>query len=163
MKNTILLLTLLFSVNAFAADSSCREEKNKSIMHMMKLGFSYAEASEREQENYKVCICNNGNETQNAIEEIEGSVEVEIMLPEPVGIVTVPAKHARDFWVSDRNTDTGQCLAKIDSEELCNTPLKAALEQYFQIHASCSKDPFVSRADLEARRKYGIAGPYERQ
>lgn len=163
MKNTMLLLTLLFSVNAFAADSGCRHEKNLRIISMMKMGFSYGEASDRAQEGFKVCVCGTGNETENAIEEIEESVEIELMLPDPVRIVNVPVKHARDFWVAGRNTDTGQCLASIDGNELCNTPLKAALEQYFQIHASCGKDPYISKADLEMRRKYGIAGPYERQ
>ena len=47
MKKMMLLLTLLFSFNAFAADSSCRHEKNLSIISMMKKGFSYGEASDR--------------------------------------------------------------------------------------------------------------------
>ena len=50
MKKTILLLTLLFSVNAFAddpawwSDNKCRQERNKSYASLVFLGFKAGDA-----------------------------------------------------------------------------------------------------------------------
>lgn len=163
MIKTIMALTFLLSANSFAFDSSCEKTRVQNRYAMMNKGFSYAQANQQLEAEFKTCICQSGDETENAIEQIENSVEIELVLENPMRIALMPAKKSRDFNMNGRNEDNGACLVVIDDPKLCNTPLKSALDQYFQVHASCGKNVFLSKKNVQYRIDAGIYGQYDKQ
>lgn len=124
MKKPILLLTLLFSVNAFAdsapdwwKDSTCRQTMNRDFLLMVANGYSRAEATKRTDDNFKTCICATGDESKSAVDSLLANYEIEMISENTGSIITVPVKYGRDFTIMFVKT---QCYINVHKPELCN-------------------------------------------
>ncbi|MCS3417142.1 hypothetical protein M2399_002588 [Pseudomonas sp. BIGb0450] len=127
MKNTILLLTLLFSVNALSAerapawwkDSTCKQTMNRDWLLLVADGYSRAEATRRTNENFKTCICSTGDESKSAVDSLLANYEIEMISENTGSIITVPIKYGRDFtimWIGQSR----ECYINVHTTELCN-------------------------------------------
>lgn len=136
MKNTILLLTLLFSVNAFAddpawwSDSKCREQRNKSYASLILLGFKSHDAIKKIDEEFKTCLCWSGDETRVAVESLAENHEIEMMSND--GIITIPIEYGRDFSMM---AFEGKCYLEAGKPEICkNAAFMSEARQSFNVY-----------------------------
>lgn len=136
MKKTIFLLTLLFSVNAFAddpawwSDSKCREERNKSYASLILLGFKSHDAIKKIDEEFKTCLCSSGDETRVAVQALAGNHEIEMMSNS--GIITVPIEYGRDFGMM---AIQGKCYLDAGKPEICkNAAFMSEARQSFNVY-----------------------------
>ena len=136
MKNTILILTLLFSVNAFAddpawwSDSKCREQRNKSYASLMLLGFKSHDAIKKIDEEFKTCLCSSGDETRVAVQSLARNHEIEMM--SNAGIIAIPIRYGRDFGIM---AIEGKCYLDAGKPEICkNSAFMSEARQSFNIY-----------------------------
>ena len=151
MKNTMLLLTLLFSVNAFAddpawwSDSKCREQRNKDYASLMLHGFKSHDAIKKIDEQFKICVCSSGDEARIAVQELADNHEIEMMSND--GVITVPIKYGRDFGMMAYK---GQCYLNIGKPELCkNSAFMGEAKQSFNVYETYDKKNNVCSFDFD--------------
>ncbi|MEG0632157.1 MAG: hypothetical protein RR517_06460 [Pseudomonas sp.] len=148
MKKPILLLTLLFSVNAFAASapewwstSSCKKEAEYKYIMMLKDGYSFAEARERSDNYFKTCVCSAGDETKAGVDSLLQGHEIEVVLTDPYRLIPVPIEYGRDFIIMWRKN---QCYLSVNTPELCkNEGFMSEARQSFR-----SFDTYDEKRDL---------------
>lgn len=138
MKNTILILTLLFSVNAFAFvdDSVCRTESKEFYDKLTKVEIARGDANKRAEKAYKQCICMSGNLAREAAESLTESYEKEMIITEPTArVVTAPIQYGYDMIILGNDVDGEICYLSIESPEACkNAGFMSAASGYFAIH-----------------------------
>ncbi|WP_282364129.1 hypothetical protein [Pseudomonas sp. PS01297] len=125
MKTAIIILTLLFSVNALSAekapawwkDSTCRQTMNRNYLLMIADGYSRAKAKERTEDNFKTCICSSGDEAKIAVNSLLDGHEIEMISEYGDSVISVPIKYGRDFSIMFVGT---QCYLNVGKPELCN-------------------------------------------
>lgn len=155
MKNTILLLTLLFSVNAFAddpawwSDSKCREQRNKSYASLMFLGFKSHDAIKKIDEKFKICICSAGDEARVAVQSLAENHEIEMM--SNAGILTIPVRYGRDFSMMSYK---GQCYLSVGKPVLCkNSAFMSEASQSFNVYETYDEKNDVCVFDFDKQNK----------
>lgn len=138
MKKTMLLLSLLYSINAFAddpawwSDSKCRENRNKSQASLMLQGFKTNDAIKKADEEFKTCICWAGDETRLAVQSLVKNHEIEMMSNDR--ILTVPIQYGRDFGISISGSSS-ECYLDIWKPEICkNAAFMSEAKQSFRVY-----------------------------
>lgn len=155
MKNTMLLLTLLFSVNAFAddpawwSDSKCREQRNKDYASLMLHGFRSHDAVKKIDEQFKVCICSSGDEARIAAQSLAENNEIEMMSSNR--IITVPVKYGRDFGMMSFK---GKCYLDAGKPEICkNAAFMSEARQSFDVYHTYDEKNNVCVFDFDKQNK----------
>ena len=155
MKNTILLLTLLFSVNAFAddpawwSDSKCRDERNRSYASLLLIGFKTHDAIKKIDEEFKTCLCSSGDETRVAVESLAENHEIEMM--SNTGIITVPIEYGRDFGMM---AFKGKCYLDAGKPEICkNAAFMSEAKQSFDVYHTYDEKNNVCVFDFDKQNK----------
>lgn len=135
MKNMMLLLTLLFSANAFAddpawwSDSKCRQQRNEDYETLVRKGFNSNDVIKKIDEKFKTCVCSSGDEARVAVEALADNHEIEMMSND--GIITAPIKYGRDFGM---RAYEGQCYLHVGKSELCkNSAFMSEARQSFKV------------------------------
>lgn len=132
-----MLLILLPDAFAFAnpawwSDSKCRQERNEKYASMLLLGFSSKNATERLDEEFKICICSAGDEARIAVQSLESNHEIEIMSGDR--LLTIPVRYGRDFSMMSFK---GQCYIHVGKPELCkNAGFMSEASQSFNVHTT---------------------------
>lgn len=131
-----MLLILLPDAFAFAddpawwSDSKCRQERNEKYAGMVLQGWDTKNATERLDEEFKICICSAGDEVRIAVQALAESHEIEIMSGDR--ILTIPIKYGRDFSMMSFK---GQCYLNVGKPELCkNSAFMSEARQSFNVH-----------------------------
>lgn len=151
MKNTILLLTLLFSVNAAFADdpawwsdSKCRQQRNKEYASLMLHGFKSHDAVKKIDEQFKICVCSSGDETRVAVQTLADNHEMEMMSSNR--IITVPVQYGRGFGMMSFE---GKCYLHVGKPELCkNAAFMSEARQSFNVYHTYDENSDVCVFDF---------------
>lgn len=138
MRSTILIFTLLFSVNAsaFVDDSVCRNEKQEFYNKLTKVEIARGDANKRAEKSYRQCICMVGNLAREAAESLTESYEKEIIITEPTTrVVTAPIQYGYDMFLMSFENDEDICHLQVSSPEACkNAGFMSAASAYFAVH-----------------------------
>ena len=156
MKNTILLLTLLFSVNAAFADdpawwsdSKCREERNRSYASLLLIGFKTHDAIKKIDEAFKTCVCWAGDEARIAAQSLAANNEIEMMSSNR--IITIPVQYGRDFGIMSFK---GKCYLDAGKPEICkNAAFMSEAKQLFDVYHTYDEKNNVCVFDFDKQNK----------
>lgn len=159
MKKMILLLPLLLSANAFASapdwweTSECRHARNLTYVKMMKDGWPSKDATERVDEEFKRCICSSGDETKQAVDGLtESGFEIEMILPNPTRVVSIPIEYGRDFSI---NSVSNECYLSVHKSELCeNADFLSAASQSFRVFQTYDAKNKICKLDIDNKFFY---------